>query len=176
MENGVPPPSNNSQSLLDMIRQALGLSTSPVLYANSASPALPPPPTVAPMPAHVQSGIPNAQYAKPGPYITTLNPIDEMQFQQWAKANHIPFDPSSRADYDMRGFWLALKSGDPRASTGMNPNDKQLHFTDVWKTPYHQSFSNESQYAQPSAPHWNEQDQLIDPTGRVVYDERKPKL
>jgi hypothetical protein len=126
-----------------------------------------------PMPVHVQAGTPNAQYAKPGPYLTTLSLTDETQFQQWVKSANVPFDPSPQADYDMRGFWKALQSGDPRATRAVNPNDKQLHFSDVWKTPFHQEFSNESQYATPNAPHWNDQDQLIDQNGNVVFDERK---
>ena len=117
----------------------------------------------------------NQDYAVPADsYQTQLSPNDEVAFQQWVKANNVPFDPSPTADYDMRGFWQGLMSGDPHAVTGMNPNDKQLHFSDWWKTPYHESFSAESQWANPErAPIWNERDQLVDPaTGAVVFDER----
>ncbi len=99
-------------------------------------------------------------------------------FRAWVRQNSIPFDPNAAiSDYDMRGFWLALQNKDPKALTAINPNDKQLHFPDYWKTPYHESFSNESQWADPAkAPRWNEQDQLVTPKGQVVFDERKRSL
>jgi len=117
--------------------------------------------------------------AKPGPYQTQLPLTDEMKFQQWVKTNRIPFIDSSTADYDMRGFWQALQRGDPRARTAVNPFDKQIHFPDVWKTPYHQSFSVESQYATPHAPRWVGDDQtgwmLVDRLGNIIKDERTAK-
>jgi hypothetical protein len=76
-------------------------------------------------------------------------------------------------DYDMRGFWQGLQRGDPRAKTGIDPNDQRLHFTDTWKTPYHESFSGESKFAAPGAPSWNDQDQLVAPGGRVMFDDRQ---
>ena len=49
-----------------------------------------------------------------------------------------------------------------------------MHFPDFWKTPYHESFSAESQWADPAkAPKWNAQDQLVLPDGTVVFDEKK---
>lgn len=117
----------------------------------------------------------NQAYAKPAPaggYLTRLPPQDEAKFQAWVKQNNVPFDPSPQADYDMRGFYKAMQAGDPRATTGVNQNDGKLHFGDYWKTPYHKSFSNESQWATADAPHWNEKDQLISPKGDVVFDER----
>ena len=116
----------------------------------------------------------NSAYAQASPkgYITNLSPADETKFQGWVKQNKVPFDPSPKADYDMRGFWLGMKNGDPSVKTAVNPNDNQLHFVDKFKTPYHMSFSNESQWAQPGAPSWNEKDQLITPDGKVVFDER----
>lgn len=113
------------------------------------------------------------RYAQPGPYQTPLSPEEEARFRYWIQANRVPFNPNNLAsDYDMRGFWKALQAGDPRATTAINPVDQRMHFPDVWKTPYHQSFSNQSQYALPNAPHWNDQDQLIDANGNVVFDER----
>lgn len=114
----------------------------------------------------------NRRYARPGPYVTQLSPQEETGFQQWVKDKKIPFDPSPTSDYDMRGFYRGMKTGDKRASTGTNANDGQLHFSDAWKTPYHKSFSAESQYATPDAPSWNDKDQLVDKQGRVVFDER----
>lgn len=112
------------------------------------------------------------QLAKPDwqNMLTRLSPQEEAAFQQWAKQNNIPITN----DYDMRGFFEALKSGDPRAITAINPNDNMLHFPDVWKTPVHESFSGESIFADPSKgpPMWNPQDQLVAPNGQVLFDEK----
>ena len=110
-----------------------------------------------------------------GSYLTRLSPMEELIFQEWVKKNKIPFDPSETADYDMRGYWKALQSGDPHATSGMNANDGMMHFTDYYKTPYHESFSAESRWAKPNAPNWNDKDQLIDENGNVVFDERKKR-
>jgi hypothetical protein len=120
----------------------------------------------------------NSAYALPpsvmtGSYQTKLNPLQELAFQSWVKKNGIPFDPSPAADYDMRGFYRAMLYGDPEAKTTMNANDGMPHFIDRFKTPYHESFSAESQWAKPGAPTWNELDQLVLPSGKVVFDERK---
>jgi hypothetical protein len=117
----------------------------------------------------------NQAYAKPAPsqgYLTRLPPQEEARFHSWVKQNNVPFDSSPHADYDMRGFYKAMQAGDPRATTGVNQNDGKLHFGDYWKTPYHKSFSAESQWATADAPKWNEKDQLISPDGKVVFDER----
>jgi hypothetical protein len=114
-------------------------------------------------------------YAKPGEYNTKLDPQTEQEFQQWVQQNKIPFDPNAPvSDYDMRGYFKALKAGDPKAKQEENQNDQKMHFPDYWKTPYHKSFSAESQWADPiKAPRWNSQDQLVTPDGKVVFDERK---
>lgn len=106
---------------------------------------------------------------------TILSPQEELVFQRWVKDNNVPFNPNGVGpqDYDMRGFYKGLMTGDPHAQSGINTNDGQLHYSDYWKTPYHQSFSAESQWANPqTAPRWNNQDQLVAPDGTVVYDER----
>ena len=117
----------------------------------------------------------NQQYVAPGDHNYNTDLGDkEAEFQAWVKQNKVPFDPASQnADYDMRGFYKALQEGDPKAKESENANDKQMHFPDYWKTPYHKSFSDESQWADSKkAPKWNEQDQLVTPDGKVVYDER----
>ena len=116
-------------------------------------------------------------YAKPGNYNTELGAM-EPQFQQWIKQNDIPFDVSAPvSDYDMRGFYKALQEGHPEAKEAINPNDGKIHFPDYWKTPYHESFSNESQWADSQkAPHWNSKDQLVTPDGKIVFDERKKSV
>lgn len=118
----------------------------------------------------------NKQYLNAGPqnYATALAPEQEQQFRGWVAQNKVPFDPTQQMqDYDMRGFYSALMAHDPRATTAINPNDSMMHYPDYWKTPYHQSFSAESQWADPAkAPKWNEQDQLVLPNGTIVFDEK----
>lgn len=118
----------------------------------------------------------NKPYIAPGAtgFATKLAPQDEKSFQGWVGQNKVPFDPKQATqDYDMRGFYQALMAKDPRAMTAINPNDQQMHYPDYWKTPYHKSFSAESQWANPkTAPAWNEKDQLVAPDGTIVYDER----
>jgi hypothetical protein len=112
------------------------------------------------------SPTPLPSYAKPGPYVTKLSDGEEKQFQTWVKENKIPWRDEPNADYDMRGFWKAQQAGDPNAKR----STKNMHFPDKYKTPYHKSFSNESQYATKDAPHW-EGDKLVDKNGRVIVDE-----
>ena len=114
----------------------------------------------------------NRQYAAPGPYNTFLMPSDEMMFRLWLGANQVPFNPDVPVqDYDMRGFWQAAQQRDPRATSATNPFDQQIHYPDFWKTPYHQTFSADSQWAKPGAPTWNRQGQLLDRSGRILFDE-----
>lgn len=110
---------------------------------------------------------------QPQPYTTQLSPADEAQFQAWVKAKQVPWQDEPKADYDMRGFWKGLTTGDPRASQALSQFDGRMHFPDTWKTPYHRTLSNESMYAPPDAPHWDG-DRLIDKNGRVVADETPP--
>jgi hypothetical protein len=108
---------------------------------------------------------------------TQLNPLDEMAYRQWVQQNQVPTNPDATApqDYDMRGFYQGLQQQNPKAQSAINPNDSQMHFPDFWKTPLHQTFSNESQWAPANAPAWNEQDQLVSQGGRIVVDERAKK-
>jgi hypothetical protein len=118
----------------------------------------------------------NAKFVKPGitedDYTTKLSPNDEKKFQAWVNMNQIPYDLNSKEpqDYDMRGFYKGLMTGDERATTGIDPNDGKLHFTDYWKTPYHESFSNESKFAGKNAPKWVG-DKLIGPDGTIYFDD-----
>jgi len=110
-------------------------------------------------------------------YDTKLNPLQELLFRQWVGDNNVPFNPDAAGptDYDMRGYWQGLQSGHPMARpTEINPNDNQPHFTDYYKTPLHQTFSAESQWAGPDAPRWINGSQLAAPNGRVVFDESRP--
>lgn len=114
-----------------------------------------------------------APYVAPGQHVynTPLQPAQESAFQQWVAENKVPFDVSAPvSDYDMRGFYQGLMAKDPRALTAIDPHDKQLHYPDYWKTPYHETFSNESQWATPDAPAWDAKDRLVAKDGTVVFD------
>lgn len=125
----------------------------------------------------------NAQYVKPGAtsFYTQLSPDKEQQFRQWVQDNNVPFHPElpnsavGNIEYDMRGFWQGLQNGDPHAQQAIDPNDGKMHFNDYWKTPYHGTFSRESQYATPDAPYWTKDDKLIDKNGNVLFDDRAGK-
>jgi hypothetical protein len=115
----------------------------------------------------------NQQWAKPGPYLTTLSQADEAAFQKWAKENPRAVEgelDNPQADYDVRGHWLAAKNGDPSAKLTMNKWDGKLHGSDKWKTPYNGTFSNESIYANKDAPRWDG-DRLVTKDGQIVADE-----
>lgn len=110
-------------------------------------------------------------------YNTPLNPLDEFAFRQWVADNKVPFNPDSTQpqDYDMRGFWQGLQQQNPKAISAIDPNDSRLHYPDFWKTPIHETFSNESQWASANAPQWTPTDQLAAPNGRVLFDDRAPR-
>ena len=78
-------------------------------------------------------------------------------------------------DYDMRGFYRDLKAGKPEAESGVNPQDGKMHGSDYYKTPYHESFSAQSQWATEGAPDWVGDDEqgwkLVDSKGKVYKDE-----
>ena len=118
----------------------------------------------------------NQPYVRPGAqgFNTKLGALDELMFRGWTQQNGVPFNADAETtDYDMRGFFRALMQENPRAKQSVNANDGRMHYPDYWKTPMHKTFSAESQWAGPVAPQWNEQDQLIAPSGRILFDERK---
>jgi hypothetical protein len=110
-------------------------------------------------------------------YNTPLSQIDELAYRQWVQQNGVPTNPDAKTpqDYDMRGFYRGLQQGNPIAQSAMNQNDGRMHYPDYWKTPMHQTFSNESQWAPANAPQWTPDDKLVAPNGRVVLDEKQPK-
>lgn len=108
------------------------------------------------------------------PYVTHLTREEEKQFQSWVKDNNIPFDPSPTSDYDMRGYFKDNVLGKGGVKPKISSFDNRPHFPDTYKTPYHKTFSNESKYATPDAPHWVG-DRLIDKNGRVIADETPAK-
>jgi hypothetical protein len=95
------------------------------------------------------------------PYETKLAPGEEPAFQAWKKKNAHPMDQGQ--DYDLRG---AYKAGLQPGSDG--------HWSDRFKKPNHETFSNESQYADaPGAKpgHW-EGDRFVAPR---TYDLDEPE-
>lgn len=105
-------------------------------------------------------------------YNTALSPLEEMAFRQWVSSNSVPFNPDAQSsDYDMRGFYRGLQQQSPMAQSGVNANDNKLHYSDYYKTPSHQSFSSESQWADQNTPQWVNDSQLASPSGKIVFDE-----
>ena len=101
------------------------------------------------------------------PWLTKLSPLEEKIFQLWVKTNKIPWEDTISSDYDMRGFFKAMLSGDSLAVRASSNG----HFPDKWKTPFHKSFSNESMYAPKTAPHWKGKN-LVSESGKVVFTEK----
>ena len=97
--------------------------------------------------------------------MTKLSPTEEAKFQSWVKQNKIPWQDTPTADYDMRGYWKAMESGDPNAKRAAN-----RHFPDTWKTPYHHSFSSESKYSKQGT-HWVGNKLIEDSSGKVLWDD-----
>lgn len=123
-----------------------------------------------------QSNQPFLKPNQPTAYQTQLGPAMRSAFNSWRLANNVPYDPSPYADYDMPGFFAGLATGNPHAEQGVNANDGLMHYSDYWKTPYHQSFSAESQWADPrTAPNWINDYQLATPHGQIVFDEQTRK-
>lgn len=76
-----------------------------------------------------------------------LTDEERKQYLAWVLRNNIPLSN----DYDMEGFWK--ESQNPltsSVSSGINPNDGQVHFSDKYKLPNHYSFSTESKYYDPN--------------------------
>jgi uncharacterized membrane protein YvbJ len=118
----------------------------------------------------------NAAYAKPDwqKQMTQLPLEKEKAFMDWVKANKVPFNAQDKyPDYDMRGYYQSLQKGDaPKAA--MNTTTKSLHYPDTYKTPYHESFSAESQWAASGAPTWKG-NKLVAPSGEVVFEDKPRK-
>jgi hypothetical protein len=84
---------------------------------------------------------------------TQLTPSLERMYGQWVMNNKIP----ESNDYDMRGYFYDLVTGNKDARSGVNASDNELHFTDKWKLPNHPSFSSESLYSRTKQdPRWVE--------------------
>ena len=109
-------------------------------------------------------------------YNTQLDPGQEQFYRMWVAHNSVPTNPNATSpqDYDMRGFYQGLQQQNPKAMAAVDPNDSQLHYPDYWKTPIHETLSNESQWAPSNAPQWTPTDQLAS-GGRVLFDDRANK-
>ena len=111
-------------------------------------------------------------------YNTQLDPGQEQFYRMWVAGNNVPTNPDATGpqDYDMRGFYQGLQQGNPKAVSAVDPNDGKMHYPDFWKTPDHQTFSNESQWAPATAPQWNPSDQLVSGGGKILYDDQANKI
>src|SRR6185436_16465728 len=97
---------------------------------------------------------------------TQLEPMQEVQFQDWAKKNKVRLEPGWNEDYDMRGLW--------KSNPGAVP-DPQGQWPDTWNLPNHPTFSSQSVYALPDSPRWYGK-RLIDSQGKVIADESDSPL
>ena len=116
----------------------------------------------------------NMQYANPAwqQQMAQLTPEQEQVFRQWVASNNVPFNVADKyPDYDMRGYWLSLQSNPQAQQAAINPVTQSLHYPDTFKTPYHESFSSESQWATQGAPSWSD-NKLVSPSGEVVFEDK----
>lgn len=109
-------------------------------------------------------------------YTTPLGSWMLAQFLKWVKENKIPYKPftSQPQDYDMPRYFEEQIYRTPNQG-----HTEGVHFTDEYKTPYHQTASGESRYALPGpvTPRWQEKgltDVLRYPSGETVPDEAGP--
>lgn len=103
---------------------------------------------------------------RPGEFDTRLDPEKEKEFRAWAIQRGIDRDLE---DYDLRGAWLAKAVPEPR------PDGKKPHGTDLYKKPWHPTFSRESIYAAkvPGAGRWEQGRFVVGPANlayRAPYD------
>jgi hypothetical protein len=100
-------------------------------------------------------------------YDTQLTPEKEAVYQAWLQQNGMTADngwamtpQGAGTDYNMRGFFDKYGAVDHK--TGQ-------HFTDEFKLPNHESFSDQSNYAVgPAGAHagsWDDADQYVRPKG-----------
>lgn len=79
-------------------------------------------------------------------YNTELSPEEELSFKMWfaqmKKEGKIYSDDIGQ-DYDFRGFFKELLS----SGKDLYDSSADTHFTDKYKKPNHETFSNESIYA-----------------------------
>jgi hypothetical protein len=89
----------------------------------------------------------NEAWAVKGPYQTSLAPKKEERFQDWAKRYEGRQGIKVNKEYDYRGWWKNASQAERHGAIA-----KGGHFTDLYKTPYDTSFSNQSKYAKPGTP------------------------
>lgn len=110
-----------------------------------------------------------------------LTAPERQNYLMWLLRNGVQETP----DYNMAQFYRSSEiGGDPRLSSGVNPNDQQVHFPDAYKLPNHETFSTDSNYynakTMPNTPTWqggalpdgrNESWTLTRPNGQIVAQE-----
>lgn len=106
------------------MQQSMGIS-------SGNTPALAPPPQVTPQ---VAPADPRDFSNK---YNTQLSPKEELMFQAWAAKNGKTKDTY---DYDLRGAWKEIQSGNMKAADNG-------HLGDKYKKPNHPTFSDQSVYS-----------------------------
>ena len=86
------------------------------------------------------------QSVNPADYTTKLTPDEQKQFDIWANDMRAKgaINPNDKfQDYDMQGYW----KNEVLNNTDLANGNAEAHFTDKYKMPNHETFSNESIYA-----------------------------
>ena len=86
------------------------------------------------------------QSINPADYTTRLTPEEQKQFNVWANDMRAKgaINPNDKfQDYDMQGYW----KNEVLNNTDLANGNAEAHFTDKYKMPNHETFSNESIYA-----------------------------
>lgn len=76
-------------------------------------------------------------------YQTPLNAVERAGFEAWR--SQLPRYQQGTSDYDLQGYYKTAREGtDPRATLAIGPYG--AHFNDLFKLPYHPTFSDQSKY------------------------------
>lgn len=76
-------------------------------------------------------------------YQTPLNAVERAGFEAWR--SQLPRYQQGTSDYDLQGYYKTAREGsDPRATLVIGPYG--AHFNDLFKLPYHPTFSDQSKY------------------------------
>lgn len=117
-------------------------------------------------------------------YFEWLQLLADKKSKEWNEPySYILMDMLNSNEYDYKAFY----DENPQRAWDYLNSEEGTHFDDVGKTVYHPSFSNESMYsannygdmdtgANPNnivGPTWNDDNQLIDSDGNVVFDENQ---
>ena len=100
--------------------------------------------------------------------VSKRDEIKKYLFETWAKAFDVPISD----DYDMQGYFEneVLKG---KSNQDVSAYDNQMHFTDEYKLPNHETFSKQSKYWKEGMPNrdWAGNYFMDMETGQILKDE-----